>query len=332
MNASESQTYIAILRRVGSVLIAIGLIDIAVMIYCVINGFSYSSSFNIFAVIAGVLLLRGGLTTAAVVRWYATFMLAAFVALILALLVIASIHPSSLASIHFILNPGTLFVSVAFALSVLAFLLWVIREIGREPVQAARVAAGRKSQNIRIPALLGIGLAAVILGFLLSSGGPYSELEVTFLARQPASAPSVSVDHVVMTSTKKTGAYSYSGVLAIKLLPGVLEIDPKFPFSAGMKDVAIRTDQVAGCSKTCFGPEVWDANVLISTTGTEISFRNSQEIIDWCWTNKIPMISAKDKRQWLYSGANLPDRTQFSEQLSSRELYDQQSRQSCMGY
>lgn len=332
MKRSEDQTYIAILSRVGSILVAIGLIDIAGMIYCIINGISYSSSFNIFAVIAGILLLRGSLSTAAVVRWYATFMLAAFVTLILTLLAVALIKPSSLTSNLHSLNAGTLFVSVAFVLFVLAFLLWVIREIGREPVQAARVAAGRKPQSIRIPALVGTGLAVAILGLLLSSGGPYSELEATFLARQPAPAPSVSVDHVVLVSTKKTGSFSYNGVLAIKLLPDVLEIDPKFPFSAGMKDVAIRANQVAGCSKTCFGTGVWDANVLISATGTEISFRNSQEIVDWCWTNKIPMISAKDKRQWLYSGANLPDRTLYSEQLSSRELFDQQSKQSCMGY
>ncbi len=49
------EEYRAILKRVGLVLIAVGLCDIIFMIYCVSQGQSYSSSFNIFAVIAGVL-------------------------------------------------------------------------------------------------------------------------------------------------------------------------------------------------------------------------------------------------------------------------------------
>jgi hypothetical protein len=66
----ESRTHQAILRRVGGVLVAIGLVDIAWMIYCIVHGISYRSSLNLFAVIAGVLLLRGSLRTAANVRWF----------------------------------------------------------------------------------------------------------------------------------------------------------------------------------------------------------------------------------------------------------------------
>ena len=39
-----------ILHRVGLALIVFGLLDIGLMIYCIFNGVSYSSSFNIFAV------------------------------------------------------------------------------------------------------------------------------------------------------------------------------------------------------------------------------------------------------------------------------------------
>jgi hypothetical protein len=66
----ESRTHQAILRRVGGVLVAVGLVDIAWMIYCIVHGISYRSSLNLFAVIAGVLLLRGSLRTAANVRWF----------------------------------------------------------------------------------------------------------------------------------------------------------------------------------------------------------------------------------------------------------------------
>ena len=46
------------------VLVVVGLLDIGVLIYCIANGISYSSSQNIFAVIAGLFLLRGSLVAA----------------------------------------------------------------------------------------------------------------------------------------------------------------------------------------------------------------------------------------------------------------------------
>ena len=70
-----------ILKRVGAVLLAVGLIDIAVMIYCIANRISYASSFSIFAVVAGIFLLRGSLRAASIVRRFAVFMLSGFVAL-----------------------------------------------------------------------------------------------------------------------------------------------------------------------------------------------------------------------------------------------------------
>ena len=48
-----------ILKRVGIALIAFGLFDIGVMIYCLVNRINYSSSFNIFAVLAGIFVWRG---------------------------------------------------------------------------------------------------------------------------------------------------------------------------------------------------------------------------------------------------------------------------------
>jgi hypothetical protein len=48
-----------ILHRVGFALIVFGLLDIGVMIYCIVNSVNYSSSFNVFAVLAGVYVRRG---------------------------------------------------------------------------------------------------------------------------------------------------------------------------------------------------------------------------------------------------------------------------------
>ena len=75
----DEQAYRLILKRAGFVLVAVGLIDIGWMVYCIVNRISYSSSLNLFAVIAGVLLIRGGLRTAGIVRWLALFAVSALV-------------------------------------------------------------------------------------------------------------------------------------------------------------------------------------------------------------------------------------------------------------
>ena len=66
----DYETYLTTLARVGLVLVVIGVIDIAVMIYCIVNGIRYSSSFNIFAVVLGVMLVRGNLRAASVVSFF----------------------------------------------------------------------------------------------------------------------------------------------------------------------------------------------------------------------------------------------------------------------
>ena len=114
--------YAPILKRVGSVLLVVGLIDIAVMIYCIANGISYSSSFNIFAVIAGIFLLRGSLRTASVVRWFAVFMLSGFVALLISW---PFMQPLDLTLTQLRLNPGASVAAVALVAFVLSLLFWL---------------------------------------------------------------------------------------------------------------------------------------------------------------------------------------------------------------
>ena len=165
----ESETYRAILRRVGRVLLVIGLIDVGVMVYCIVNRRSYSSSFNLFAVIAGIFLLRGGLRTAALVRWFSVFMLAGF----LSIAVVAPfLQPWDLSLTELRLNPGSFAIGGTFYFFVLGLLFWVARQLGREPVQVAIANAGVKRRDMRYAAAAGVGLA-VLLGIsipLISNG------------------------------------------------------------------------------------------------------------------------------------------------------------------
>jgi hypothetical protein len=152
-----------ILKRTGITLAVVGIIDIAVMLYCIFNQISYSSSLNIFAVIAGLFLIRGNLRAASIVRWFAIFLLGSFLSFIL---VWPFIYSADLMLTQVRLNPLTSVISVAFIAGVLLLLLWLQRQLGLAPVLAARALVGRKVRDMRIPATIGVCLAAFLAVFL----------------------------------------------------------------------------------------------------------------------------------------------------------------------
>jgi hypothetical protein len=159
----DTLPHLPILKRTGATLLAVGLIDIAILIYCIANGIAYSSSINIFAVIAGIFLLRGSLRAASLVRWFAVLMLAGFLTLVVAW---PFVQPIGLTLAQVRLSPGFSLAVAAVVALLLVLLFWISRELGREPVQAARAAAGRKVRDMRIPAAIGVALVLLMGAFL----------------------------------------------------------------------------------------------------------------------------------------------------------------------
>lgn len=157
------ESHIRILRRVGIVLIVVGCIDIAVMVYCIANRTSYSSSFNVFAVIAGALLMRGNLAVASFVRWTSVFFLAGFIAGAMAM---PFMQPLDLTLAQVRLEPASLAAPLVLAALLCGLWFWMARELGREPVLAARTAAGRRQMDMRIPVALGVTLVVLCGGLL----------------------------------------------------------------------------------------------------------------------------------------------------------------------
>lgn len=151
--------HLEILKRVGKVLIVLGLLDIGVMIYCIANEISYSSSLNIFAVIAGIFLFRGSLRAVAVVSWFGTFLISAFTCMII---LWPFFQPIELTLLQFKLNPLSFCTSLAIGVLVLGLLYWVVRELRQESVLKARIEAGTKHTSIKVPVILGIVLTAAL--------------------------------------------------------------------------------------------------------------------------------------------------------------------------
>lgn len=83
---------------------------------------------------------------------------------------------------------------------------------------------------------------------------------------------------------------------------------------------------------TCFGTADAHVDLLVPRTGSLITIRNKQEMLDWCWAHRIPILSDADTRRWLYNGASLPLPSSYAAQFDDRSVFDKQAQQSCLGY
>lgn len=168
----QGGNYRALLKRVGLVLMGVGVLDIAYMVYCLSHDQSYSSSFNIFAVIAGVFLLRGSLGAVRLVTWFAAFMFAGSVGAIFVLF--PFLMPAGLWAAEFRLDPVGLSISLLVGVAAIALLFWVYKQLRAAPVVAARVAAGHSASPPRFAFILGAALVALLGGifhFTAAAGG-----------------------------------------------------------------------------------------------------------------------------------------------------------------
>lgn len=169
----------SILRRAGQVLIGLGLVDVAVLIYGAVAGTSWSSGLGFFAIAAGFFVMRGSLRVASVVRWAATFAASAGMALVG---VWPWVQPLELTLTLARLNPWTVTVAAAVFAVLLAVLVWVVRQLGRMEVLQARAAAGRPVRRMRIPIVLGAGLTAGLAAIAITFAASATAVKARDLA------------------------------------------------------------------------------------------------------------------------------------------------------
>jgi hypothetical protein len=156
---NDDAACLPILRRVGLALIVVGVVDVAVMIYCIVHRIAYASSFNIFAIVAGIFLMRGSLRAAGVISRYAAFMLAGLLGLAFAWPLFL---PPGLALAALRIYPVLTLTYSGFFIALLGFLYWVVRELRRDIVMAATARSSTKVRSLTVPILTGAALVVVI--------------------------------------------------------------------------------------------------------------------------------------------------------------------------
>ena len=175
-------------------------------------------------------------------------------------------------------------------------------------------------------------IIALLLILALVSGCTdiYGDLEKAFEAEElPVLEANVELKTFSVSSQKRKGIENFRDIATVLISTKGIVLDAGAPFT---KRVFIPTNEVIGCTMTCFGTDDQHVNLLIPKTGTSLMVQSSEALLNWCWENKKPMFSSKSKRGWLYKGVPLPPVTEFEEQFNDRKVFDEQKKQSCLGY
>ena len=169
------------LRRVGAVMLAVGLLGLAALGLGPVPGLAYAAGLGLACVAAGAWLLRGSPRAAMWVRWCAVLLLAAGLSL---LFFLPLTQPFSLTFAQLRIGQGPSLSLLTGVLLLLALLAWIVWQLGRAPAHTACGAAVLKPRDMRIPAALGVGLVIALGGFLVTMRVGASAQQARALAEQ----------------------------------------------------------------------------------------------------------------------------------------------------
>ncbi len=137
-----------------------------------------------------------------------------------------------------------------------------------------------------------------------------------------------------LTDQMKKGILNEEYVTGVQIsLSGEgLHIIPKDAIQAKDKSIKIDKKFIHSCSARCFGKNIpWDAIFVISDPAYTIEVKDGIEFIEWCWKNRIPVLSRKHRSAWRYEGTPLPALDDDS-QFISLEEYKKRINRVCAGY
>lgn len=197
--------YHTILKRVGSVWIVFGLIDITFMIYCLMHRQGYTSVFNIYAVIIGIFLVCGSLGAARLATWLSAFMLTMYVGIIL---IFPFIQPIGLLLTQAKLNSVSFVLRWLMAIAIFILIGWTYKRLRSQPILEARIAIGRTTSKPKTAIGFGIVIVtflAVMLNILLNGAAGTKAVE---LAQQKQGMDY----HYAVQSIQMRGRH-YSGIV-----------------------------------------------------------------------------------------------------------------------
>ncbi len=168
-------------KKVGVALLVIGILDIILMIYCIINKISYSSSLNIFAVIAGTFLIKGSVKAARIARWFSVF----FFIMIIGIIMGASLKmPFDLLKLQIKMNAWSVVGLFFFILIFLSLMIWIYRQLSTADALRLFAQAGYETDRPSSAYLSATFLLIFMIGMSILIGGGESKKKAKELAKQ----------------------------------------------------------------------------------------------------------------------------------------------------
>ena len=166
-----------------------------------------------------------------------------------------------------------------------------------------------------------------LLFLLVGCDGPFRDLEEKYPQKSEPIAATLEPENILLTSQHHKGAFSFRNMSKVQLTDNAVFIT----LDSFFRDpIEIPISSVSGCTCTYFNKDNWYSDLILGNDGIEVAIQLSQETKDWCFNNKLPVITGKQERDWLYNKKELPSlKDQVQE---NRETFDRQFKQTCMGY
>lgn len=162
MQKSQEST---LLRSTGAVVALAGVVQ-ALLAMANAPAAAFHFQFANFNILFGLLIAFGSMRVVSVVRWLAWFCLMPTTLLLLTGLLL---QPLGLLAAQVRFIPGLFMTELCVQLLSLVMVLFMLRQLGSAPLQAARAAQGRKVRDMRVPLMLGGVLAVSVAGLQLAA-------------------------------------------------------------------------------------------------------------------------------------------------------------------
>jgi hypothetical protein len=201
--------HIPILKRVGAVSIAVGLLGLLLTAKYGSGVWLFTFGLDALPLVAGIFLWRGSLRAARLVR---AAMALGLGAIVMGLVGLPFLQPAELSLTEIRLDPAGFLWPAVIVIVAICVEVWIMRELDREPVRLASASAGLRRWDTSTPAKA--GAAAIFLAIALQW--------LALHGKSAAAAASLAQDQLgfgyryaltSISSTSKDGRTSVSGVV-----------------------------------------------------------------------------------------------------------------------
>jgi hypothetical protein len=164
-----------------------------------------------------------------------------------------------------------------------------------------------------------------------TNSSEYRLLEKSFSTEPAWAGPArpVSRLHLQMRATR--GSTDYRSTIGLRVSGQGIQLEP-LEDAHGMDLVTVPSSAVQACGMSSFGPKAQSVELYLNEQGIQLAFLNNQEVLDWCWQQRIPMVSHAAAAAWEHDGTPFPPRQAYAEQLASKDAYYRQAHRSAAGY